>query len=71
MSVLLAEYLSRSTAAQRLEMVTTMTEPKGLGTAINLTDDLDMADRIAALLIGHKEAVIRLLNSAISKLPKG
>jgi len=67
---LLSAYLSQQTPAQRAELASTMAGPQTAGPGVHLTDDLDLADKIAGLVIEQKEAVARIVKQALAKFPR-
>jgi len=47
-----------------------MAGPQTAGPGVHLTDDLDLADKIAGLVIEQKEAVARIVKQALAKFPR-
>jgi hypothetical protein len=70
LSILLSQFLSNIPPRQRAELIDALTTTSSeAGPGIHLTDDIGLADQIAGLLQGHKEAVARIVKSAMARLP--
>lgn len=71
LTILFADYLNRLPHDRREAIALALTNPQSSPAPVNLTDDIDTADQIAGMLMSHKEAVARIVQSALRRAPKG
>ena len=70
LSVLLADYLARRTPDQRAAIKASLHAPSDIAPPPKLTEDLDVADQLAGMMLDLNDATRRIIRAAFTRLEK-